>query len=165
MNGGNIPLGSLQAHRPIAVLLQFQLPGEMSAGFRYIARIVASGEILSNRKQNYQMISDFATEVTNNQVDDDPPSAILDALSKLTLYRLQERAREAVATGNVVEATRRLENLATRLLAMGEQELAGQALSEARRVAYTKALSEKGSKTLKYQTRFLLMGPATEGNE
>jgi hypothetical protein len=75
---------------------------------------------------------------------------------------MQERAQEALASGDVKEATRRLENLATRLLAMGEEELANQARSEARRVAHTSALSDSGRKTLKYQTRFLLLGPSNE---
>ncbi|GAB4510676.1 MAG: VWA domain-containing protein [Anaerolineae bacterium] len=161
-DGGDIPLGSLQANRPIAVLLQFQLPPNLKDGFRYVARLVAQGEILSNKQQKYQMITEFASEVTDRVIDDDPPSAILDALSKLTLYRLQEKAKDALEQGDVGEATRRLENLATRLLAMGERELADQALSEARRVAHTSHLSDKGRKTLKYQTRHLLLGPANE---
>jgi len=156
---GVIPVGSLQANRPITVLLQFQLPGGMKDGFRYIARLVASGDILSNKKQNYEMISDFSSEVTNEPSNDEPPAAILDALSKLTLYRLQERAQQALENGDVTEATKRLQNLATRLLEMGQKDLANQALSEARRVAYTSDLSDKGRKTLKYQTRYLLMSP------
>lgn len=108
------------------------------------------------------MVSDFASEVTSNPSREDPPTAILDALSKLTLYRLQERARESLESGNVHEATRRLENLATRLLELGQGDLANQALSEARRVAHTSALSEQGSKNLKYQTRYLLLGDSTE---
>ncbi len=160
--GGIIPLGSLQANRPVSVLLQFQLPGELKEGFRYISRLVAYGDILINRNPTFTVVSDFASEVTNSPANEDPPSVILDALSKLTLYRLQERAREALENGDVAEATRRLENLATRLLAMGEEDLANQALSEARRVAHTNTLSEAGSKVLKYQTRFLLLGSGTK---
>lgn len=155
--GGIIPLGSLQFNRPIAILLQFQIPGNSPEGFRYIARLVASGEILANRRPSLQMISDFASEISSIPAQEDPPSAILDALSKLTLYRLQERAREALESGDVNEATRRLENLATRLLAMGEEDLAHQALSEARRVAHTSALSDEGRKTLIYGTRSLVL--------
>lgn len=162
VDGGVIPLGSLQLNRPISALLQFQIPSKISEGFRSIGRIVATGDILVNQNQSYQMVSDFASEVTSNPSREDPPTAILDALSKLTLYRLQERARESLESGNVHEATRRLENLATRLLELGQGDLANQALSEARRVAHTSALSEQGSKNLKYQTRYLLLGDSTE---
>ena len=77
-------------------------------------------------------------------------------MGKLTLYRLQERAQEAVESGNVKEATRRLENLATRFLEHGQADLAQQALAEAQQVAATSALSDEGRKALKFQTRFLL---------
>ncbi len=159
---GYIPIGNLQGNRPISVLLQFQMPGAMPPGFRFVARLMAVGDILQNKYQNLQTISDISLEIKDNPAaHEDPPSVILEALSKLTLYRLQERANDAVEAGDVQEATRRLENLATRLLAMGEEDLAGQALSEARRVAHTRDLSDKGRKTLKYQTRHLLLSSST----
>jgi Ca-activated chloride channel family protein len=163
-NEGYIQLGSLQANRLISVLLQFQMPANMELGFRSIARLVAAGDILSNQQQHYQALSDISLEITDQPAPEDPPVAILDALGKLTLYRMQERAQEALASGDVREATRRLENLATRLLAIGEEDLAHQARAEARRVAHTSNLSDKGRKTLKYQTRYLLLGAPSEDN-
>ncbi len=154
-----IPLGSLQANRPISVLLQFQMPPNMEINFRTVARLVANGDILQNRQQRFQTISDISIEVTDKPITDEPPTIIIDALSKLTLYRLQERAQEALETGNIVEATRRLENLATRFLEMGQEDLAREARAEANRVAHTSALSDKGRKTLKFQTRALLLSP------
>ena len=124
---------------------------------------MATGDILANEQQNFQALSDISTEVVDELLPDEPPAAIMDALSKLTLYRMQERAREALERGDVVEATRRLENLATRFLDMGEEELANQALSEARRVAHTSSLSDRGSKALRFHTRYLLAEPS--GNE
>ena len=162
LDEGYIPLGSLQGSRPISVLLQFQMPANMGLGFRSVARLLAIGDILDNQPQSFQTISDISLEITDNPPPEDPPSVILDALSKLTLYRLQERAQEALENGDVIEATRRLENLATRLLDMGESDLAGQVRMEASRVAHTSALSDKGRKTIKYQTRYLLLGPAVK---
>jgi Ca-activated chloride channel family protein len=159
---GYIQLGSLQANRLISVLFQFQMPANMTSGFRSIARLAASGDILINRQQAFQAFSDISLEITEDPPPEDPPMAILDALGKLTLYRMQERAQEALESGDIKEATRRLENLATRLLAMGEEDLASQAMAEARRVAHTSNLSDKGRKTLKYQTRSLLLGPTVE---
>ena len=163
---GNMPLGSLQLNRTISVLLQFEMPPNLSEEFHTVARLVSSGDILANRLQKYQVLSDFSVEVTQNPAPEDPPSAILDALGKLTLYRMQERAQEALEAGDIREATRRLENLATRLLELGEPELAQQARNEAQQVAYTYNLTDKGRKTLKYQTRTLLLGAsAGDGSE
>jgi Ca-activated chloride channel family protein len=160
--GGEIPLGSLQQDRATALLLQLQLPSNMEVGYRSIARLVAYGDILQNKQQKMQSVSDLLLEVAEQPEAEEPPHAILDALSKLTLYRLQERAQEALESGNVTEATRRLENLATRLLAMGQQELATQALAEAQRVANTSGFSDKGRMTIKYQTRHLLLSSSNE---
>jgi Ca-activated chloride channel homolog len=154
-----LQMGSLQVNRLISVLLQFQLPPNMPVGFRSIARIVALGDILANQQQQFQGLSDLSLEVTEKPAPEEPPVAILDALGKLTLYRMQERAQEALASGDVQEATKRLENLATRLLEMGEDDLAQQARTEALRVSKTSSLSDQGRKVLKYQTRFLLAAP------
>jgi Ca-activated chloride channel family protein len=163
---GNIPLGSLQLNRTISVLLQFEMPADLSEEFHTVARLVSSGDILANRLQKYHVLSDFSVEVSQDPTAEDPPSAILDALGKLTLYRMQERAQEALENGDIREATRRLENLATRLLELGEPELAQQARNEAQQVAYTYNLTDKGRKTLKYQTRTLLLGAsAGDGSE
>lgn len=151
-----IHLGSLQTSRPISILMQYQLPSNMDLGFRNIVRLVATGDILQNSIPSHQVVSDLEIEITKEQQLEEPPTAILDALSKLTLYRLQERAQQALEEGNIAEATKRLENLATRLLEMGEDDLARQTRQEAQRVAQTMAFSDKGKKTIKYQTRYLL---------
>jgi Ca-activated chloride channel family protein len=156
MDQGYIPVGSLQANRVVSILFQIQIPASIKNGFRSFARLVVNGDILDNSFQKYQTLSDVSLEVSDNPPVEDPPVAILDALGKLTLYRMQERAQAALDNGNIEEATRRLENLATRLLAMGEQELASEARSEAKRVAHTSAFSDAGRKSLKYQTRHLL---------
>lgn len=155
-----IPLSSMQHNRPISLLLQFTLPGNLEKSFRTLARLVVSGDILQNNRPHFKAVSDISIEVTDRAQIDEPPTAIMEALSKLTLYRLQEKAREALDKGNIEEATRRLENLATRLLELGQNDLAQATLSEAQRVSQTRALSSQGRMTIKYQTRALL----TPGN-
>ena len=72
------------------------------------------------------------------------------ALGHLAQYRLQERAAQAVAEGNIAEATQCLSTLGTRLLAAGQTQLAKVALTEARRLEKTQVFSEGGKKNLKY---------------
>jgi Ca-activated chloride channel family protein len=91
---------------------------------------------------------------------EDPPLAILDALSKLNLYRMQQRAEDALKRGNTVEATMRLQKLATVLLESGQDDLAQVALAEANRISSgTNALTDEGHKKLKYGTRMLMLPP------
>lgn len=95
-------------------------------------------------------------EVLGQPPQEPPPTALLNALSRLTLYRMQERARLEVEAGEFERAARRLDNLASHLLTQGERGLAQTALLEAQRVRGAQALSEEGSKDIKYGTRALL---------
>jgi Ca-activated chloride channel family protein len=154
-----IPIGGLEHNRPMSVLIQLQMPPSTKTGFRSVVRLDATGDVLVADRQGYKVLSDISVEIAQNPTPEEPPLAILDALGKLTLYRMQQKAESAVSSGNVVEATRRLENLATRLLAAGQEELAQMAMVEARRVSHTNMLSEEGRKTLKFGTRWLLALP------
>jgi Ca-activated chloride channel family protein len=91
-----------------------------------------------------------------------PPTKVLSALSRLTLYRLQERARSETESGHFDVAARHLHNLATHLLSQGEQQLAKTALLEAEHIEQMHAMSAGGNKAIKYKTRALLLSGAKE---
>jgi Ca-activated chloride channel family protein len=93
--------------------------------------------------------------------DPEPTSNdIVAALSQIALYTMQEKARHEAELGQSTQAARRLENLATQLLAANERELAKAALGEAERLTHSRRLSTEGEKILKYGTRALLLLPA-----
>lgn len=85
-----------------------------------------------------------------------PPSSILQALSRLTLYRMQERARAEARNSDFEKATQSLKNLASHLLAQGHRELAKTVLLEAENIHHQKTFSLEGEKEIKYATRALL---------
>ena len=95
-------------------------------------------------------------EVADVPKNDPPPPTILDALSRFTLYRLQERARQESEAEEYESATRHLRNLAALLLTQGEKDLAKTALLEAEQTQKMQALSNEGGKEIKYGTRALL---------
>lgn len=88
---------------------------------------------------------------------DPPPTSILRALSRLTLYRLQERARVEAEAGHFDMATQHLKNLASHLLSQGEPDLAKTAMLEAEHLERVQAFSQEGGKEIKYGTRALLL--------
>lgn len=150
-----VQLGGMQFERPISTLLQLQIPANSPGNTQRLGRIVVSGNIMVSQRV-HTAVSDVTIDVTDDPVYEDPPNKILDALGKLTLYRMQERANKEVENGNIREATQQLQNLATRLIEVGQDELAKEAFEEAKRLEATQALSEEGRKTLKYQTRLLI---------
>ena len=86
-----------------------------------------------------------------------PPQVIVQALSRLMLYRMQERAREEIEKGNIDKATRQLQVLASNLLTQGERSLAQTILLEVDHLQKQSALSAEGSKKMNYGTRALVM--------
>lgn len=101
-------------------------------------------------------------EVESNPSPEPPPTRILSALSRLTLYRMQERARVAADAGQFDVASRHLQNLATHLLSQGENSLAKTALFEADNLEKMHAWSDSGNKDIKYKTRALLLAGSKE---
>lgn len=152
-----IPLGAIDGVEISKLMLQFhvltdgKVPGKFTFG-----RADLMGEVLGGARRLERAVVNLALEISNSPAEEDPPPELLDALSRLALYRLQDRAREALEQGDVAEATRKLEYLATRLFESGAEELGQAALYEARRVAQTNQLSDVGTKHLKYGTRGLL---------
>jgi Ca-activated chloride channel family protein len=94
-----------------------------------------------------------------------PPHTIVEAMSKLTLYRMQENVRQNVVAGDLESAAQSLQNIATHLLSQGENDLAKTALLEVQNVRQQQRLSQEGEKEIKYGTRSLLLPSGYEYEE
>jgi Ca-activated chloride channel family protein len=122
-----------------------------------VAHFTVTGDFLSEAIQAEELPLKVEIEVSDKPDPDPPPQEIVSALSLLALYSMQEKARHEAELGQSTQAARRLENLATQLLATNERDLAKAALNEAERLTYTRRLSTEGEKVLKYGTRALLL--------
>jgi len=97
--------------------------------------------------------------IMDELVSDLPPQSIIQALSRLTLYRMQERAHEAVSDGEFDRATKHLRSLASHLMSQGERALARTVLFEAEHIERKQKYSDDGDKAIKYGTRALVINP------
>lgn len=97
--------------------------------------------------------------VSDDLEADTPPAEVVQALSRLMLYRMQERARAEIERGNVDAGTRQLQTLAANLLTQGERSLAQTIMLEVEQIKQTEGFSEEGSKKIKYGTRALFLAP------
>lgn len=79
-------------------------------------------------------------------------------LERVVAYQLQGRAWQAVAEGQLDDATKRLQTAGTHLFNAGEVELAEMVHAEATRLLQSGATSADGRKRIKYGTRGLLAG-------
>ncbi|MGD2252366.1 MAG: DnaJ domain-containing protein [Anaerolineales bacterium] len=150
-------LGNLPRDGIISVLLEFVIQPLGNIEQLLLANLFVEGELLGSESQGHRLPVEIRSPVSDAPLHSPPDAEILAALSAVTLYRMQERARHEAELGQYPQAARRLKHLATHLIAQGERKLAKAALGEAKRLARAEHLSTEGQKTLKYGTRALLI--------
>jgi len=161
-----IRAGNIQQFNSLTLLLEFKVNNVTD---RTKEVILAHGrikmEIPTRAIPTARTLLNMSRPVVWDAEPEPPPHTIIQALSKLTLYRLQEKAREEVAEGNITQATRHLHYLATHLLSQGERELAHTVLIEADHIHQNQQFSKEGDKRIKYGTRALMLPPGLESKK
>jgi Ca-activated chloride channel family protein len=159
--GDSLPmtLGNLPKKGVIRLLLELVVHPNAGLEELTLANLTLSGTLLGKASAIRQVPIALTMKLTDELEGKPPPEQISSALNLLSMYKLQEKARHEAELGQVAQAARRLETLATQLLAAGEKELAKAALNEAVQLTQSRRLSTEGEKTLKYGTRALLLLP------
>jgi Ca-activated chloride channel family protein len=148
--------GSLPYDSNLELLLEFLAPPiQVGVDQITLAKGRLSFDIPLRSESSTSRHLELSLPISDILEPQEPPAAIVRAMKRLTLYRIQERARQEVAEGDLENATRRLQHLATHLLAQGEQRLAQTVLKEAENLEHKKPFSEAGIKDIKYGTRAL----------
>ncbi len=150
-----VSVGSLEKQQPRALMMEVVVSAH-APGVHRLLQVDVEGVVPAVSQQPVRIRQ--AVEVTfATEVGQRPPipSDIVSAMGKLTIYKMQERAMYEVEIGQIEPAVNRLKTLATRLLDIGETELARAALLEAGRLAQTGTLSAEGRKKIRYGTRAL----------
>jgi len=150
-----VQLGELDAEQGKTLLVELLLPSRPAGRYR-----VAQAEIQFDLPQ--QSISGASTrsDVTVEYTFDAEKvrhydARIMNLVEKVTAFKLQTRALDEARMGNVAGATQKLRAAATRLLELGEVDLAEAAQQEANNLEQSGRMSSSGAKKLRYQTRKL----------
>jgi Ca-activated chloride channel family protein len=155
LNDVQIELGELDAQEGKAILVELLLPPRQAGSYR-----IAQSQILYDLPQrnatNLDVRQDILLEYTlDPQLARRYDPAIMNLVEKVTAYKLQTRALDEARAGNVAGATQKLRAAATRLLELGEVELADAARAEAESLERSGQMTAAGTKKLRYQTRKL----------
>ena len=155
-------LGNLPKDSNLEILLEF-LVGPISPAVEHL--LLAEGRftlgIPSRPMPTFNSRLSLGLPIRQTFQVENPPAAILWALKQLTLYRIQEKAQEDIAAGEVSSANRRLKHLASHLLAQGESSLARTVFEEIENLERDQSLTETGGKRIKYGTRALFQSNHT----
>jgi len=157
--GDKMVLGPLGTDQGKAILMEFRIQGH-PVGDQQLMRITVEGDVPGQvNRRSWEWVELTATISETPDPNADIPPPIVTALGKLAIFKMQEKAMADLEAGEVSAATQRLETMATRLLNLGETDLARAALLEAGRLARTGNLSAEGRKKIRYGTRALSILP------
>ena len=150
-----VGLGELEKGQPRSLLVEL-LVGPRPAGTYRVAQAEVSYDVpglgLVGEKVRADILLDFTADASKTQ-DYDPE--VMNIVEKVTAFKLQTRALEEAKMGNIAGASQKLRAAATRLLDMGEEELAQSALEEAENLEQSGQMTARGTKKLRYETRKL----------
>jgi Ca-activated chloride channel family protein len=149
-------LGNLSATEPMVLLLEFMIESLAEAGdsVRILegeVRYEIAGRMIPASRTRLLI----ELPVSGDHVPETPSPEIIQAMSRLTLYRMQEQVRLDLEAGEYETATRRLRNLATHVLAAGEHELGSTILNEAARLESGAHRTRTLQKSIMYGTKSL----------
>lgn len=160
-----IDLGHLERHAPVGVLVELLVETD-AVGVHPVLTATIEADVVAMDLPEMRVSVDVDIEVVEEKPSDSPvPPVIVGALGKLAIYRMQEKTMQELEDGDVERASQRLETMATRLLNIGETELAKAALLEAGRLARTGHISPEGRKKIRYGTRSLSILPKEIGRD
>jgi len=159
---GNVPvedrafevtLGELGRGGEIALLLELVVPPRPPGRYQLAHYIVeysqpSAGVFGEKIRQNivieYSATGEGALHPT-----------VMNVVEKVSAFKLQTRALDDAARGDIAGATQKLRAAATRLITMGEEDLAQAVLNEAANLEQRGQMSPEGTKRLRYDTRRL----------
>jgi len=150
-----VALGDLEKDTGQALLVELMLPARAAGRYRIaqaeVSYDVPAGGIVGEKVRSDVLLTFTDDPVLAQQVD----PRVMNLVEKVTAFKLQTRALDEAKAGNIAGATQKLRASATRLLEMGEADLAAAAQEEANRLAQGQGMSAAGTKKLQYQTQKL----------
>ena len=157
-----VRLGNLDSGAPASVVIDLMVPARAAGSFR-IAQAELHYTPLGGSEQIVKQ--DVLLEFTSdpNAAKYDP--RVMNLVEKVTAFKLQTRALSEAEAGNLAGATQKLRAAATRLLDLGELDLAQKAQAQAEQFEQGKGMSAESQKELRYATRRLTQKLEEPSNE
>jgi hypothetical protein len=150
-------LGAMAQEEPLAVMLELLLDSHPPGDHRVLQLdLQATVHDLQPLRLRHQVTVAFDPNLDSARPI---PAEIVAIQNRLTLFKMQQQAMQEIAQGQIEPAAARLANLSTRLLDLGEIELARAARLEAGNLARSGSLSRAGAKKIRYGTRELPIVP------
>lgn len=150
----NIELGDIETGPGATVLAELMIPARPEGEYR-VAQAELTYDVPQEQRLDQRVRVDGLVQLTADPgaVGVDP--ATMNLVERVTAFKLQTRALSEAAAGNTAGATQKLRSAATRLLDLGELDLADTMNRAADAVEQGQAPTAADQKELTYKTRRL----------
>ncbi|MFQ3662969.1 MAG: VWA domain-containing protein [Chloroflexaceae bacterium] len=149
----SVPLGELETGAGRTLLVEL-LVDQRPAGTYRIGQAEVSYDVpalgRAGEKNRVDVLLTFTDDA--QQLQQVHPG-VMNVVEKVSAFKLQTRALQDLAQGDVAGATQKLKSAVTRLLNQGEVELAQTMEQEIKNLEQSGQLSSEGQKTIKFQGR------------
>lgn len=146
-----LPLGDIQSADGQTLLFEVVLPPRKPGSYR-LARVTLEYEVGRGKEEtSLDLVVAFAEGAGKGP----GVARVMNSVEKATTFKLQTRALQASMLGDMEAASRNLRAAATRLLSMGETELAEASEQEAERIETEGQANTAATKKLTFDTRKL----------
>jgi Ca-activated chloride channel family protein len=154
-NDVQVFLGDIQHGIGQSVLADVLLPPRPTGNYRFIHADITydvPGSGLTGQREDVNVIVNYTDDVTlANQLD----PRLMNIIERVVAHKLQTQALDEAAMGDVKRATQRLRAAATRLLDLGEEEMAQQAESQAQNLEQSGQVDQAAAQQMRYKTKKL----------
>ena len=148
-----VPLGELEGGAGRSLLIELLVDprpvGQYRIGLAEVSYDVPALSLQGERTRAEIMLTFTADPALTGQVN----APVMNIVEKVSAFKLQTRALNDLASGDVTGATQKLQSAVTRLLSQGEVELAQTMQHEIENLQQSGQLSSEGQKTMKFGTR------------
>jgi Ca-activated chloride channel homolog len=149
----SVPLGELESSQGRTLLIELMVDprpvGTYRVGQAEVGYDVPVLKLVGEKAKIDVMLSFTADQSQLGQVN----PGVMNIVEKISAFKLQTRALQDIAAGDVAGGTQKLKSAVTRLLSQGELELAGTMQQEIANLEQSGQLSSEGQKTIKFQGR------------
>jgi len=155
----NVDLGDIQADPGASVLVEMMLPANAAGAYR-----AAQAELVYDVPQENRVDQRERVDVMLDFSATDAPKVdprTMNLVERVTAFKLQTRALDEAAAGNVAGATQKLRSAATRLLDLGELDLADTMNRAAETMAQGGGPTAAEQKQMRYATKRLTLDQLT----
>lgn len=148
-----VSLGDLGNRERRSILLELVIPPRPPGMYRLAHLDLSYTSLISSAPP--RVSQDVVVEYSAEGAQGDTDTTVMSVVERVSALKLQLRAAQDLQAGDTAGATRRLHAAATRLLNMGEAELADAVRAEADHVEQHSQMSAMGTRRLRYETRRL----------